>query len=61
MDEGTAMYKLFETEKDLPLGARQVPLNEDGYKLQSDWYLLQFDETIVSFIKEPQLLLINHH
>lgn len=39
VDEGTAMYKLVETEEDLPIGADQVPLNEDGYKLPSDWYL----------------------
>jgi hypothetical protein len=39
VDEGTAMYKLVETEEDLPVGADQVPLNEDGYDLPSDWYL----------------------
>jgi hypothetical protein len=39
VDEGTAMYKLVETEENLPVGARQVPLNEDGYDLPSDWYL----------------------
>lgn len=39
VDEGTAMYKLVETPDNLPVGADQVPLNEDGYKLPSDWYL----------------------
>jgi hypothetical protein len=39
VDEGTAMYKLVETVDDLPVGADQVPLNEDGYDLPSDWYL----------------------
>jgi hypothetical protein len=39
VDEGTAMYKLIETVDDLPVGADQVPLNEDGYDLPSDWYL----------------------
>lgn len=39
VDEGTAMYKLVETPKGLPVGADQVPLNEDGYDLPSDWYL----------------------
>lgn len=39
VDEGTAMYKLVETEEGLPVGADQVSLNEDGYDLPSDWYL----------------------
>lgn len=39
VDEGTAMYKLVEASNDLPIGADQVPLNEDGYDLPSDWYL----------------------
>ena len=39
VDEGTAMYKMVETTDGLPLGADQVPLNEDGYDLPSDWYL----------------------
>lgn len=39
VDEGTAMYKMVETTDGLPVGADQVPLNEDGYNLPSDWYL----------------------
>lgn len=39
VDEGTAMYKLVETQDGLPVGADQVALNEDGYNLPSDWYL----------------------
>lgn len=39
IDEGTAMYKLVPTRADCPVGAEQVPLNEDGYNLPSDWYL----------------------
>jgi hypothetical protein len=39
VDEGTAMYKLVETVDGLPVGAHQVPLDEDGYDLPSDWYL----------------------
>lgn len=40
IDEGTAMYKMAETQKDCPvLNPSLVPLNEDGYNLPSDWYL----------------------
>ena len=39
VDEGTAMYKLAETEDDMPTDARQLSLDEDGYDLPSDWYL----------------------
>lgn len=39
IDEGTAMYKLAETSNDLPVNAKQVALDADGYDLPSDWYL----------------------
>lgn len=39
IDEGTAMYKLAETSIDLPVNAKQVALDADGYDLPSDWYL----------------------
>ncbi|MFC1608292.1 LamG-like jellyroll fold domain-containing protein [Candidatus Latescibacterota bacterium] len=39
IDEGTAMYKMAETENDIPIGSNQVTLDEDGYDLPSDWYL----------------------
>ncbi|MCD6401711.1 MAG: hypothetical protein J7L73_07255, partial [Anaerolineales bacterium] len=40
IDEGTAMYKMAETQEDCPvLDPALVPLNEDGYNLPSDWYL----------------------
>ncbi len=39
VDEGTAMYKMAETPAELPVGAQQVPLNIDGYRLPDDWYL----------------------
>lgn len=39
VDEGTAMYKLAETQADCPVDAEQAPLNIDGYNLPSDWYL----------------------
>jgi len=39
IDEGTAMYKLVATERELPEGNVLVPLNVDGYNLPSDWYL----------------------
>lgn len=40
IDEGTAMYKLAETQADcLVVDPLLVPLDEDGYSLPSDWYL----------------------
>ncbi|MCX6325167.1 MAG: hypothetical protein NT144_00750 [Bacteroidia bacterium] len=40
IDEGTAMYKMAETQKDCPvLNPSLVPLDEDGYDLPGDWYL----------------------
>lgn len=39
VDEGTAMYKLAETEADVPAQGFWVPLDADGYDLPSDWYL----------------------
>jgi hypothetical protein len=39
VDEGTAMYKMVNATENCPVGADQVPLNEDGYNLPSDWYL----------------------
>ncbi|MBE0675237.1 MAG: T9SS type A sorting domain-containing protein [Bacteroidales bacterium] len=40
IDEGTAMYKMAETQDDCPVvDPLLVPLNEDGYDLPSDWYL----------------------
>jgi len=40
IDEGTAMYKMAETQQDCPVvDPLLVPLNEDGYDLPSDWYL----------------------
>jgi hypothetical protein len=40
IDEGTAMYKMAETQNDCPvLNPALVPLNEDGYNLPNDWYL----------------------
>jgi hypothetical protein len=45
IDEGTSMYKMVETEKELPEGRILVPLNIDGYNLPSDWYLRLGAET----------------
>ena len=40
IDEGTAMYKLAETQEHCPVvNPALVPLNEDGYTLPADWYL----------------------
>ncbi len=45
VDEGTAMFKLAETQADLPVGPTLVPLDVDGIKLPSDWYLQLADQT----------------
>lgn len=47
VDEGTAMFKIAETEADLPtqLTSTLVTLDEDGVSLPSDWYLQLADET----------------
>ncbi|MEQ9307535.1 MAG: NBR1-Ig-like domain-containing protein, partial [Marinoscillum sp.] len=47
VDEGTAMFKIAETEADLPaqLSSTLVTLDEDGESLPSDWYLQLADET----------------
>jgi hypothetical protein len=40
IDEGTAMYKMAETQQDCPgVDPLLVPLDEDGYDLPNDWYL----------------------
>ena len=39
VDEGTAMYKMAPTAAQLPAQGTFVPLNIDGYNLNSDWYL----------------------
>lgn len=39
VDEGTAMYKLAPTYRDVPKEAPFVALDADGYTLPSDWYL----------------------
>lgn len=39
VDEGTAMYKLAESDADVPTKGTFVPLDADGYDLPSDWYL----------------------
>ncbi|HTL58784.1 MAG TPA: glycoside hydrolase family 71/99-like protein [Candidatus Limnocylindrales bacterium] len=44
VDEGTAMYKLAPTAAQLPAQGAFVPLNIDGYNLNSDWYLRLADQ-----------------
>jgi hypothetical protein len=44
VDEGTAMYKLAPTAAQLPAQGTFVPLNIDGYSLNSDWYLRLADQ-----------------
>ena len=44
VDEGTAMFKLAETESELPVGPTLVPLDVDGIDLPSDWYLQLADQ-----------------
>ena len=44
VDEGTAMYKLAPTTAQLPIQGSFVPLNMDGYNLNSDWYLRLADQ-----------------
>jgi hypothetical protein len=44
VDEGTAMYKLVPTAAQLPAQGKFVPLNIDGYNLNSDWYLRLADQ-----------------
>jgi len=39
VDEGTAMFKLAPTAAQLPAQGAFVPLDVDGYNLDSDWYL----------------------
>jgi hypothetical protein len=39
MNEGTAMFKLAPTSRELPAQGTFVPLDMDGYALPSDWYL----------------------
>ncbi len=39
VDEGTAMYKLAESEADVPSQGYWLTLDADGYDLPSDWYL----------------------
>ncbi len=44
VDEGTAMYKCAPTAAQLPAQGTFVPLNIDGYNLNSDWYLRLADQ-----------------
>jgi hypothetical protein len=44
VDEGTAMFKLVTTPAQLPAQGKFVPLNVDGYNLNSDWYLRLADQ-----------------
>ena len=44
LDEGTAMFKMAPTVAELPAQGRFVPLNIDGYNLNSDWYLRLADQ-----------------
>jgi len=44
VDEGTAMYKCVPTAAQLPAQGTFVPLNIDGYNLNSDWYLRLADQ-----------------
>ncbi len=44
LDEGTAMFKMAPTVAELPAEGRFVPLNIDGYNLNSDWYLRLADQ-----------------
>ena len=39
VDEGTALFKVANRERELPEGTRMVFLDEDGCSLPSDWYL----------------------
>lgn len=39
VDEATAMYKLSETEADVPAQGYWLTLDADGFDLPSDWYL----------------------
>ncbi|MCV9385267.1 NBR1-Ig-like domain-containing protein [Reichenbachiella ulvae] len=45
VDEGTAMFKIAETQADLPVGPQLVSLDQDGVSLPSDWYLKLADQT----------------
>jgi hypothetical protein len=44
VDEGTAMFKQVPTAAQLPAQGIFVPLNIDGYNLNSDWYLRLADQ-----------------
>jgi hypothetical protein len=44
VDEGTAMFKMAPTAAQLPAQGTFVPLNVDGYNLNSDWYLRLADQ-----------------
>ena len=44
VDEGTAMFKCVPTAAQLPAQGTFVPLNIDGYNLNSDWYLRLADQ-----------------
>jgi hypothetical protein len=39
VDEGTAMFKLAETQSQVPVQGKWVTLDADGTELPSDWYL----------------------
>lgn len=45
VDEATAMFKLAETQQDVPAQGDFVTLDADGISLPSDWYLQLADET----------------
>jgi hypothetical protein len=44
VDEGTAMFKMAPTAAQLPAQGSFVPLDVDGYNLNSDWYLRLADQ-----------------
>lgn len=45
VDEATAMFKIAETQQDVPVQGTFVTLDADGVSLPSDWYLRLADET----------------
>lgn len=45
VDEATAMFKIAETQQDIPAQGDFVTLDADGISLPSDWYLQLADET----------------
>jgi hypothetical protein len=39
IDEGTAIYKLAPTQRDIPKGLKLVTLDQEGLEVPNDWYL----------------------